>query len=304
VLLRYVAGHAPLGDFLMEEADALPRHRDASRHLRRAHAALLERLTISIAAEYQQEEERIERSPERRVAERVQRLLAGAPADAVAGYELDAWHLGVIATGAQPRRAARAVESLATKLGRERLLVPRDEHTVWAWLGARRRFSIADAGRLLVAKGPGEVSLTVGEPGRGIHGFRVTHSQAQAAQLVALRRPRALTRFRDVALLAMALRDEALARSLVELHLSPLDNPRRSSAVLRQTLRAYFLAERNAPSAAQQLGVARHTVENRLRKVEQRLNCPLHTCMAELEVALQLEELGAGPGSEDSAGRA
>jgi DNA-binding PucR family transcriptional regulator len=60
--------------------------------------------------------------------------------------------------------------------------------------------------------------------------------------------------------------------------------------VLRQTLRAYFAAERNASSAAAALGVARHTIENRLRKIEERLDRRLSTCLAELEVALRVEE--------------
>ncbi len=136
------------------------------------------------------------------------------------------------------------------------------------------------------------MSLAIGEPGRGVKGFRLTHRQAQAAQLVALRRPQWLTRYSDVALLAFALRDEALARSLVDIYLSPLDGPRQGSPVLRQTLRAYFAAERNASSAAVALGVARQTVENRLHRVEKKLGRLLPTCLAELEVALRLEELG------------
>jgi DNA-binding PucR family transcriptional regulator len=39
------------------------------------------------------------------------------------------------------------------------------------------------------------------------------------------------------------------------------------------------------------LEVDRHTVQRRLRKVEEALGRLLHTCHAELEVALSLEEL-------------
>jgi hypothetical protein len=38
--------------------------------------------------------------------------------------------------------------------------------------------------------------------------------------------------------------------------------------------------------------VDRHTVQRRLRKIEERLGRLLHTCLAELEVALRLQELG------------
>jgi sugar diacid utilization regulator len=208
----------------------------------------------------------------------------------------------VIGTGTE---AESTVRRLAAGLGRELLVVSRGDETVWAWFGDPRRLAIADLGRLLLAKGRPGVSFAIGEPGRGVKGFRITHRQAQAAQSVALRRPQWLTRYRDVALLAFALRDEALARSLVDIYLSPLDAPRKGSPVLRQTLRAYFAAERNASSAAAALGVARQTVENRLRRVEDKLGRLLPTCLAELEVALSLEELDDhSPGEEPSTGSA
>jgi hypothetical protein len=291
VLLRYMAGYTLLEDFVMDEAErAFSIDAATRRHLRRTHAALLGRLTASIADEYRRELERTGRSSRQRAAERVQRLMAGEPVDtAELSYELDVWHLGVIATGA---KAESTVRSLGARIGRELLLVPRSDETVWAWFGDPRRLAIADLGRLLLAKGRPGVSLAIGEPGRGVKGFRLTHRQAQAAQLVALRRPQWLTRYGDVALLAFALRDEALAKSLVDIYLSPLDGPRQGSPVLRQTLCAYFAAERNVSSAAVALGVARQTVENRLRRVEKKLGRLLPTCLAELEVALRLEELG------------
>ena len=64
---------------------------------------------------------------------------------------------------------------------------------------------------------------------------------------------------------------------------------------LRETLRAYFDAGFNAATAAAALEVDRHTVQRRLRKVEEALGRLLHTCHAELEVALVLEELDDEP---------
>jgi DNA-binding PucR family transcriptional regulator len=134
------------------------------------------------------------------------------------------------------------------------------------------------------------VSLAVGAAGRGIDGWRLTHRQAQAAMLVALRRPQMLTRYADVSLLAAVLRDAELARSVVEIHLSPLDG-QKDGAVLRETLHAYFAAGCNAATAAAALRVDRHTVERRLHTIETRLGRALHTCHAELEVALRVQEL-------------
>jgi hypothetical protein len=291
VLLRYNAGHTLLEDFVMQEAEHsdFSSDRMALRHVLRALGGLLDHFTSSIANEYQQEAERMARSPELRRNERVQKLLAGAPVDASElDYEFDAEHLGVIAMGA---RAGETVRSLAAGLGRQLLAVSRSEETVWAWLGGKRRLDFADIERLLAGKQDAEVSLAIGGPGHGIEGWRLTHRQAQGAMLVALRRPQPLTRYADVALLATALRDDTLASSLEEIYLSPLGSEK-DGAVARETLRAYFAAGRNAATAAAALSVDRHTVERRLHSIETRLGRLLHTCHAELEVALRLEELG------------
>ena len=290
VLLRYNAGHALLEDFVMQEAEHgdFTSQRSALRHVLRTQGALLDHFTASIATEYQQEAERAAHSPELRRTERVQKLLAGAPADAgELDYEFDAEHLAVIAMGA---KAGETVRAMAAGLGAQLLSVGRSEETVWAWLGSRRRLAPGDLERVLPAKGPAGVSLAVGGPGTGIDGWRLAHRQAQAAMLVALRRPQRLTLYSDVALLAAVLRDREMARSLVEIHLSPLEN-QKDSAISRQTLRAYFAAGCNAATAAAALGVDRHTVERRLNAIETRLGRPLHTCHAELEVALRIEEL-------------
>jgi DNA-binding PucR family transcriptional regulator len=143
------------------------------------------------------------------------------------------------------------------------------------------------------------VMLALGEPGRGLAGWRLTHRQAQAALLVALRRPRRCTRYADVALLASALTDEALATVLIDVYLAPLEDSRGSGPVLRETLRAYLGAERSVSSAAAALGVVRKTVEKRLRTIEEKLGRSLHPCPAELEIALELDELAVVPGSSE-----
>jgi sugar diacid utilization regulator len=256
---------------------------------------LLDHLTSSGVEEYQRELEREARSPERRHSERVQRLLAGGHLSAAElGYELDAWHLGVIATGAS---AEQSVRRLAGGLGRELLSVSPSEQTVWAWLGGERRLASADFERLLSAKEAAGLRLAIGEPGRGIEGWRLTHRQAQSAMLIALRRPQGLARYADVVLLSALLRDEELARSLLEIHLSPLDCDGNGGAVWRETLRAYFASGCNAATAAAALGVDRRTVARRLHAIETRLGRRLHTCQPELELALRLKELGEPAGA-------
>ncbi len=292
VLRRNNAGHTVLEDFVVQEVDFAGQSM-VLRGVFGTLGAMLDHFTALMAHEYQHEIERTANSPELRRSEQVQKLLAGAPGDsAELSYEFDAEHLGVIAVGA---KAGETVRALAASLGRELLSVSRDGETVWAWFGGRRALDIAELERLVSAKAPAGVSLTIGGPAKGIDGWRLTHRQAQAATLVAQRRPQKLTAYADVSLLAAVLRDRELAGSLVEVHLSPLDGYK-DSAASRETLRAYFAAGCNAATAAAALRVDRHTVERRLNSIETRLGRMLLSCRAELEVALSLEELGDPPG--------
>jgi len=302
VLRRYIAGHALLADFIMEEADrsGFPGNEAALRHeLRTTQTPLLERLTATIVEEYNQELERVGRLPEQRRAELVSRLLAGKQLDGAdpqeLDYDFDAWHVGVIATG---ERAAEFVRAVKAALGCERLAVSHGDQAIWVWFGRRRKPTVADVKRLSIER-PEGVSVAVGEPRQGIEGWRLTHEEAQAALLVALRKPPGLTRCSDVLLEAAMLHHEALASSLIETFLSPLDGLGYRGQTARDTLRAYFESKRNVSSTANRLRVVRNTVENRLREIEERLGRPLHTCSAQLEVALRLETLGeCAQGSE------
>ena len=212
---------------MLEEAEhsGLPGRRGTLRQVLRAHAAVLERLTTAIAAEHRRELERVERSPGQRQLEHVRSLLGGEPAreaddgsptrslEQGLGYALDCEHLAVIARGALARessagaRGAAAIGDCCASRTGEGDGVGMARWTTPAWRCASWNGSSA------VSELDVGVSLAVGEPARGLAGWRQTHRQAQAALLVALRRPRRLTRYADVALLAAALKDEALGQS-------------------------------------------------------------------------------------------
>ena len=312
VLRRYIAGNALLWDYIMQEADRaeLAGQGVGLRGMLQAQSSLLDKLVVVVAREYASEMQRAGRSGEQRLLERVRILLAGEPPVGVElDYQLDAEHLGVIGRGPGCQAALR---QLAADLDRQLLSVTRGGGTVWAWLGGQRALQPADLQRLMSpqtgrcsglsacrrdghggdAGQPPEVCFAVGEVARGLEGWRLTHRQAQAALLVALRKPQQLTRYSDVALLAATLQDETLMRSLRDMYLSPLENPGSAGAVLRHTLRAYLAAECNASSTAAVLRVVRSTVENRLRTIEERLGRSLHPCPPELEIALHLDDLG------------
>jgi hypothetical protein len=286
----------------MEEVDRgdLASERGALRGALRAQAAVLDRLLGAVTSAYGDELERAGRSPEQRRVELVRGLLDGGALERPElDYDLDAWHLAAIATGAG---AARVLSELAAGVDRRLLSVKQGEQSVWAWLGGSERLAFAEVERVLAGLAPGGpgvgVVLALGEPARGIEGWRLTHRQAQAALLVALHRPArpgVLTRYGDVVLLAAALKDETLATALLNIYLSPLKDARGGERVLRETLRAYLAAERNVSSTAAALGVVRKTVDTRLRTIEERLGKTLHPCPAELEIALELDEIAAEP---------
>jgi len=298
ILRRYAAGDRLFGDFIMDEADRFPSQ--ALRKVLRTHGPQVDRLMAAVATEYMDEVARMRRSPTQRLAERVQRLVAGESLGDLGdlGYTFEAWHLGMIVKGEEAESCAR---TLASGLECQVLVVPRGSGIVWAWLGTRRPLAVRELEHLLSDDLAGDATLAVGEPRKGLDGWRLTHREAQAAQEVMLRKPQRVTRARDVILVAAVLRDDALAKSLFETYLAPLEGHGDSGAVLRETLRAYFSAGLNAATAAAALAVDRHTVQRRLRKVEEALGRLLPDCHAELVVALGLDELDTE--DEQPAGR-
>jgi hypothetical protein len=232
--------------------------------------------------------EQAARSSERGIAERVRELLASERVElGDADYELDGWHLAVIAVGAG---AARAIRGLAASFDYKFLYVQGGPETIWAWIAAERRLSASDIDGMLAVVCVSGVSLVAGELSRGVEGFRVTHRQAQAALRVAPRGPQMLTRYADVALLASVLQDDVFARWLIDAYLTPLGEDHDGGTNLRQTLRAYFAAGGNAVLAARELGVVPRTVERRLSVIEKKLGHPIRMSRVELEIALRLEE--------------
>jgi hypothetical protein len=289
VLRRYFAGYILLSDFLMQEATrcGIFRSPDTQR-LMRTQATLLDCLLTAVIDEYRREEARQPGSAEHRTAEKVKKLLIGEPVDAAGlGYELNAHHVGLIVSGPSAEEAMRAI---AEKLGNRLLIVRRGEETSWAWLGGWEKIEIDRIQLLLSGDWPADARAAIGEPGYGLGGWRLSHQQAKAAWSVTVRGGERVVRYTDVALLASMLQDALLSASLRDKYLAPLEDERDGGAVLRETLRAYFASDRKVSSAAACLGVDRHTVSNRLRAIEEKLDHPLTAIGVELEAALRLYE--------------
>jgi PucR C-terminal helix-turn-helix domain/GGDEF-like domain len=289
VLRRYFAGNALFGDFLVEEAERAEVPSAALRPLLAAQATLGDRLIAAVSEEHAKEAKNRPRSAAERRRQTVKALLAGELVDqSELGYDLDAHHLAVMAKG---EGTAELMRGIAEKLDRRLLAVQREEEPILAcWLGGMRPLAAGEAVAALVAAAPQRVFFAVGEPAEGLGGWRLSHHQAKAALPIAERRGEAVLRYADVAVLASVARDDLLATSLRRLYLEPLERTRDGGRVARETLRAYFDAERNISSTAAALAVDRRTVRNRLRGIEELLGRPLTGSLADLEIALRLDD--------------
>jgi hypothetical protein len=288
VLRRYFAGNALFGDFLVEEAERAEVANPTLRRLLGAQATVGDRLLAAVSEEHGREAKSWPSSTAERRRECVKRLLAGELVDhSELGYELDGHHLGLMAKG---EGAPEAMRVLAGRLDRRLLAVCREEEPIWAcWLGGRSRLEAEQVLRALGEMSLDRVFVTVGEAGEGLSGWRLSHRQAKAALPIAERRE-AIVRYADVALLASILRDDLVATSLRQLFLEPLEGARDGGEVARETLRAYFAAERNVSSTAAVLGVDRRTVTNRIHAIEELFGRPLRDFATEMETALQLDD--------------
>ncbi|HXR60774.1 MAG TPA: helix-turn-helix domain-containing protein [Solirubrobacterales bacterium] len=289
VLRRYTAGERLLADFIVQEGHDLPG--DSLHRILSQQREQVNRVCKAIAAAHSRERETLDHSPPARLEQQVVRLLAGDPSVDVGSidYPFDGWHVAMLLVGKGGEECAR---SIGAGIGKRVLAVPRPEAVTWAWIGGRERPPLPALEATVLQHGSG-VSIGIGEPRRALEGWRHSHEEARAAFQVMRHRPQPLTKAREVLLLAAVLRDETLAQSLRDTYMAPLDEFGSSAAALRETLRTYLELGGNAVTAAAALGVDRHTVHRRLRKVEEAIGAPLHGCHGELEVALELERLAA-----------
>jgi sugar diacid utilization regulator len=211
-------------------------------------------------------------------------------------YQIQArWHLGVVAMNV-------STDAILGRLGRvtDAPLCVELDSTMWIWCGSRRRSAVTAVEDLSEYASLGSL-LAVGEPGYGFEGWRLTHHQAQAALEVALHMPERFARYTEHRLLAAALQNETLAKSLEQTYLRLFDSQRDGGSKLRETLRAHIDAGCIASSTAAVLRVDRHTVEDRVRTAERLLGRSLRGCLAELDVALRVGELNGSLVADEQA---
>lgn len=297
VLDRCMAGFSLVRDlfFVVLERCDMPRGDEHALRRQAAHVmdSLRQRVLRELERAHQYERTQMTRSMEQRRAEIARRLLAGATpipdelAD-LGGYDLNGWHIAVIATGADAKKLVRL---LTAQLGCRILPVSHSDQTMCALLGTQRKIAFEDIERIIYEQAKDmDASLALGELARGLSGMRITHREAEAAVLVARCEPRRITRYAEVEPEATALGDEALGDSLVAL-LRPLDQMRIGAEEARRTLREILAAHRNDSKAAKVLHTHRSTVFRRRKAIEESLGFEIWRHRSELERALRVEEL-------------
>ncbi len=144
---------------------------------------------------------------------------------------------------------------------------------------------------------PEGVGVAIGETGWGIGGFRRNHIEASHAHRVALlldERAPVVTRYRHVAVAALASSDGEHAVAFVKRILGPLAANDEATYRIATTLAVYLEENRSPAKAAQRLCVHPNTVSYRVNQAEELLGRPIDTHTLDLSVALALLPAIAG----------
>lgn len=287
VLRGYCGGNTLFTNALVEDAESAGLPAAELKRLFRSVGASLDRLLAVVGEEYAREAGTASASEPEQPIEVLRRLLAGErPDTSYFDYDFGAHHLGIVALG---RDSAHTMRALGERTERQLLLLEPNEQTSWAWLGGQRRFDRAELDHLVSFPWPEQAILAFGEPGQGIPGWRLTHRQATAALPIAQRGGEPLVQYADVALLASVIQDDLLDISLRRLYLAPLQHEPDGGTIAKQTLRAYFDADRDTSVAAAALGISHATLSSRLIAIEDSIGRPLETVTTEVRLALHLD---------------
>jgi hypothetical protein len=291
VLERYIAGYTLL-DVFLEKAAVAERVIGSAAYseMRRVSSMLIRRLIPDISNQYRDEIRRQAASPGSAQVKQISELLGGKPVDtAQLNYDFDGFHIGLIAMGSG---AANVIRGLAQALDCIPLIADPPNSPVWAWLGRRVPPDISRLEKLISKRWPSKSSVAIGEIGSNLAGWRLSHHQAKAGFVLSVKRNSCFFRYGDDPLLATLVSNPLLAESFRQMYISPLMAVS-DGAKFRETLRAFFAANRNRASAAAALGVKRQTVAYRLKQAEKIIGYTLADRAAEIEVALRLDELGS-----------
>ncbi|MBU3067750.1 helix-turn-helix domain-containing protein [Nocardia sp. NEAU-G5] len=237
----------------------------------------------------------------------IEEILTGRERDSLRAstqlrYEVNRHHIGAIiwAESGPGDDALPALTGAVAAVGRlvaaeTTLVQPMGTLAVASWGSRRVAFDDADLDALrsprVTRDVPPGVAVAVGEPGHGLDGFRRTHSEAaHARRVAALARGRGetVTRYRDIAVAALATADSAHALDFATRALGALAADDESTYRLAVTLAVYLDENCSRVRAAERLTVHPNTVAYRVRQAEALLGRSVGNDALELRVALAI----------------
>lgn len=203
-------------------------------------------------------------------------------------YSLGGEHIAAIVwmDPASPNQVAlrqAALHLTNADLVQRALWVQATSSSAWVWLSA----SDVEPGLASTLAGFPQVRLALGSVGAGTEGFRRSHYEAVETQRLMLRRGDVqCASFDEVALAALASRDEQAAREFIARILGDLAG---ADADLRETVRVYIHRMYNGSKTADEVYAHRNTVSHRIQRAEELLPRPLSTSGVEVAIALELQ---------------
>lgn len=263
---------------------------------------------------YEERERAMEGLIARRV-EIIEALLEGQPrpveeASRALGHALDQYQTASVLWMDEPHSDSmatlqKAAGVVASALGAPRpLTMVGSSRDVWCWAATPAAPNIpARVGASWHSSFP-DVHLALGNPARGVIGFRTGHEEARAVQqlVMSAARPPTVVRYDEVDLLCLAGRDPAALARMVARELGDLAAPAKSVGMVRDTLLAYLTTGANVEAAAERLYVHRNTVRYRLNRAEELLGRSVADRTAHLELALRYVDLFGIPNPADDDG--
>lgn len=270
-------------------------------NLQRYAFAYIDRISSEVAAEYVAELDRMQNRVRAARTDAVRGLIAGdridlGRAERTLSYRLTGWQTAFVCwTERDDADLARVGAAIGAHFGSGRpLLVPDGVQALWGWVCGTRAPGVAPEDLApLAGQIPTMVRISIGMPAKGAGGFRDSHVQAQRGRRIVELSGRVaqVTSYAELALVDTMSGDLDLARAFVATELGALAAEGRRADEERRTLLAVLDAQGGLAAAAEELGVHRNTVLQRLRRAEERRGRPATDRVAELHAALRLVQV-------------
>ena len=263
--------------------------------------AYIDRISSEVATEYVAELDRMQNRVRAARTDAVRGLIAGdqidlARAERTLSHRLTGWQTAFVCwTDRDDADLARVGTAVGAHFGSPHpLLVPDGARALWGWVSTPSAPDAAPEDLApLAGRVPKSVQISIGTPAQGPGGFRDSHAQAQRGRriLELSGRGAQVTSYTELALVDAMSGDLDLARAFVANELGALAVKGSRADEERRTLLAVLDAQGGLAAAAEELGVHRNTVLQRVHRAEARRGRPATDRVAELHAALRLAQV-------------